>query len=199
MNGPATFAAVFDIALEFAELWILLECVFGQFEQPRTDHAAVVPNLRNGMHVEVEVFAGLHNLEAFGIGLHHAVFDAVVDHLDEVTAADRACVQVAIFGGQIDECWFEALDDGRVAADHQTKAQFEAPDPARCPLVNIVDAFGCQYRRSAHVVVEVRVAAVDNGVAGAEQVRQIVDHRFGGRTAGQHDPDGPWCRQCVDQ
>ena len=32
----------------------------------------------------------LQDVEAFGIGLHQAVFDAVVDHLDEMAGADRA-------------------------------------------------------------------------------------------------------------
>ena len=94
---------------------------------------------------------------------------------------------------------FEALDDGRVAADHQTKAQFEPPDPARCPLIDIVDAFGSKDRCTAHVIVEVRVAAVDDGVTGAEEGGQIVDHSLGGRTAWQHDPDGPRGRQCIDE
>ena len=49
----------------------------------------------DGGQVEIEIGACLHQREAFGKGLHHAVLDAVVDHLDEVAGADRAGVQPA--------------------------------------------------------------------------------------------------------
>jgi len=32
----------------------------------------------------------LEDVETFSIGLHQTVFDAVVDHLDEMTGPDRA-------------------------------------------------------------------------------------------------------------
>ncbi len=35
------------------------------------------------------------DVESFGVGRHHAVFDAVVNHLDEMTGAVRAAMQVA--------------------------------------------------------------------------------------------------------
>jgi CelD/BcsL family acetyltransferase involved in cellulose biosynthesis len=44
----------------------------------------VTPDLGNLVHIQVEVFAGAHDVETFGISLHHAVFDAVMHHLDEV-------------------------------------------------------------------------------------------------------------------
>ena len=34
------------------------------------------------------LLAFFEDVEAFGIGLHQAVFDAVVDHLDEMPGAD---------------------------------------------------------------------------------------------------------------
>ena len=43
----------------------------------------------------------LQDVEAFGIGLHQAVFDAVVDHLDEVAGADRAGMDVALLDARI--------------------------------------------------------------------------------------------------
>ena len=39
------------------------------------------------------------DVEALGVGGHHAVLDAVVHHLDEVPGAVRAAVQVAVLGG----------------------------------------------------------------------------------------------------
>ena len=48
---------------------------------------------------EVElVVARVHDLEAFGVGLHQAVFDAVVDHLHVVAGARAADVEVAALG-----------------------------------------------------------------------------------------------------
>ena len=37
------------------------------------------------------------DVEAFRVGGHHAVLDAVVDHLDEVARAARTAVQIALF------------------------------------------------------------------------------------------------------
>ena len=45
--------------------------------------------------------AFFENVEAFGIGLHQAVFDAVVDHLDEMAGAVRAGMDVAVLGARI--------------------------------------------------------------------------------------------------
>ena len=40
-----------------------------------------------------------HHIEAFSIGLHHAVFDSVVDHFHEMAGSGRSGMQVALFGG----------------------------------------------------------------------------------------------------
>src|SRR5205823_13973075 len=40
--------------------------------------------------------------QAFGIGGHEAVLDAVVHHLDEMASAGRPAVQVALFGRATD-------------------------------------------------------------------------------------------------
>ena len=45
--------------------------------------------------------AFLQDVETFGIGLHQAVFDAVVHHLDEMAGADRTGVQIALFDARI--------------------------------------------------------------------------------------------------
>src|SRR5690242_11074162 len=41
----------------------------------------------------------LQNVQALGVSSHQAVLDAVVHHLDEMSGARRAAVQVAFFGG----------------------------------------------------------------------------------------------------
>src|ERR1700722_15789361 len=42
----------------------------------------------------------LENIQSPGVRGHHAVFDAVVHHLDEVAGAGRAAVEIAFFGGR---------------------------------------------------------------------------------------------------
>ncbi|HQN43427.1 MAG TPA: hypothetical protein PLA25_04795, partial [Anaerolineaceae bacterium] len=50
----------------------------------------------DGVDVHVEFLFGAHDLEALGIRLHHAIFDAIVHHLGEVTGAYR--INYAIMG-----------------------------------------------------------------------------------------------------
>src|SRR5207237_6635007 len=124
-----------------------------------------------------------HDVEAFGIGLHQAVLDAVVHHLHEVPRARRAAVEVARFraaaplfttrragyitdaGRQRAKDRLEAVDRGLGTTDHQTVAALGSPDAAARTDVDVVDALFPQRRRTADVVLEVRVAAVDDRVA----------------------------------
>ena len=86
------------MAGEMLELAVLGERRRRQVEQPRGDDAAAPPHLGDVGEVEVEALVGrqlvraavLHDVEALGEGLHHAVLDAVVDHLHEVPGAARA-------------------------------------------------------------------------------------------------------------
>src|ERR1700709_614957 len=99
----------------------------------------------------------LQNIEAFGIGLHQAVFDAVVNHLDEVPCANRAGVNVALFdpgiapfaspgagdiadpGRERGEARVEAVYHGLVAPDHHAIAAVDTPYAARRADVEIMD------------------------------------------------------------
>ena len=67
----------------------------GEVEQPGADDGALLPDVRDLREVEVEGLLGVHDGEAFGVGLHQAVLDAVVDHLDEVAGAGGADVSPA--------------------------------------------------------------------------------------------------------
>src|SRR5262249_24615647 len=105
----AALAGILDHALETGKLRIRGERACGQVKQPRTDDAAAPPCLGNVGEVEIEPFVGgqgfavcvLQNIEAFGKGLHQAIFDSVVDHLDEMSGAVRAAMEVAVFGSRI--------------------------------------------------------------------------------------------------
>ena len=126
------------------------------------------------------------DVEALGVRLHQSVLDAVVDHLDEVAGAGGTAVQEAL--GAVDDepvvgvasappGWprsqrpeerRQPLDDVRTAADHQAVAALGAPDAAGRADVDVVDALRRERSRPAHVVLEVRVAAVDDHVAGRQ-------------------------------
>ena len=147
------------------------------------------------------------DIQAFRVGGHHAVLDAVVDHLDEVARATRAAVQIAVFGGAADllpagrarsliDTWgqrgedrVEALDDGIFAADHQAVAALRSPDPAAGSDVHIVDAFRFQIGGAANVIVVVGVAAVDDHVVAFEE-RDEGLQRWIDRSRRHHHPDG---------
>ena len=108
-------------------------------------------------------FAGVgvfQNVEAFGVGGHQAVFDAVVNHLDEMACAGRAAMEIALFGGAagffaagsaIDiaaagrerfEDGIEMLDDVSFAANHLAVAALESPDAAAGADIHVVNALG---------------------------------------------------------
>ena len=90
-----------------------------EIEQPGSDHAAAAPDLGDVRQVEIVLIVlgiaqrrgfridhaglladigGLENRQPFGIGRHHAVFDAVVHHLDEMAGAVRPAMQIALLG-----------------------------------------------------------------------------------------------------
>src|ERR1700753_2902372 len=90
----------------------------------------------------------LQDIETLVIGLHQAIFDAVVNHLDEVSGADRPGMNVALLDPAITalassgardvadarrqrcEDRIEALDHRLVTADHHAVAALDAPDAA---------------------------------------------------------------------
>src|SRR5438128_5887371 len=90
----------------------------------------------------------LEDIEALGVGLHQAVLDAVMDHLDEMPGAAGAGMDVALLdpgiapiaaasarnvadpGCQRLEDRIEPADHGFFAADHHAIAALDAPDAA---------------------------------------------------------------------
>ena len=149
----------------------------------------------------------LEDVEAFGICGHEAVFDAVVDHLHEVTGAVRAAVQPAVVGGRLvaaasfgrrrgGHAGGERLERGREmrdrvvgAADHLAVAPLESPDPARDAHVDVADALLGEALRTAKIVLVVGVAAIDEDVAFAEMRHELVDHAVDERHR-EHHPGG---------
>src|ERR1700730_11440281 len=94
MQRPPALARVFDVALQRGEFPVFRQRARGELEQPGADDAAFQPERRDRGEVEV-VVAGVHQLEALGIRLHEAVFDAVVDHLHVMARNQRSHPPIA--------------------------------------------------------------------------------------------------------
>src|SRR5262245_44351879 len=126
---------------------------------------------------------GAKDTQAFGVGGHDPVLDAVVHHLDEVPGAARPAVQISLLGCLADllssrracdvpdagpeprEDRVEALDDVVLAADHHAVPALQAPDAAARAHVDVVNAFRRELLRPADIVDVVGIAAVDQDVA----------------------------------
>ena len=78
-------------------------------------------------------------------------------------------------GASVAKIGIEALHDLVLAADHQAVAALEAPDAAARAHVDVVEALRREALGARDVVLVVRVAAVDDGVARREQRLELVD------------------------
>src|SRR5215510_13563012 len=91
---------------------------------------------------------GSQDAQTLGVGAHDAVFDAVVNHLDEVACAIWPAMQIALLGGtanflasrrarylvaharsQPGEDWIKVLDYIVLAANHHAVTSLQAPNP----------------------------------------------------------------------
>ncbi len=146
--------------------------------------------------VEVEL-AGVQQREALGERPHHAVLDAVVDHLDVVSGASRPDMQPArpvLFVRRRRECVEDRRNDPDrlvVTADHHAVAVVQTPHAAGRADVDVVDAAGSQRHLAVAVVGPLGVAAVDDDVAGLQQSREFLDRLLRGVAGRNHDPDHP--------
>src|SRR5262249_56218142 len=113
-----------------------------------------------------------------GGGRHHAVFDAVMHHLDEMTGAVRPAMQPALLGRAAGllasrrardvaaarrkggEDRVEMFHDVGLAADHHAIAAFESPDAAAGADIDIMDALGRELLGAADVFDIVRITAL---------------------------------------
>src|SRR5262249_43549916 len=158
-------------------------------------NAAAPPHLGDVGQVEVVALVSRqlrrgtapHDVKALGEGLHHAVLDPVMDHLDEMPGADGPGMDVAALGARVEllasfgalggpapgprggEHRHKPLPAPGTAADHQAVAALRPPPPPRRPDIEMVVALGLELARAAYVVFEVGVAPVDNGVPRTHQ------------------------------
>src|SRR5665213_1337905 len=148
----------------------------------------------------------VQDIQSFRIRCHHAVLDAVVDHLDKVTGAAWTAVQIAVFGGapyflttgcarrRIDT-WSKGGKNGVdalhyiiVSAYHQAVATFRSPDAATCPRIHIVDALRFQFGSAADVIMVVGVATIDDHIILFEERDERLQ-RLIGHAGRHHHPD----------
>src|ERR671920_617454 len=179
MNGfedrPAALSRVLDIAAKAIEVGVLLEGALGEFEEPATDDAPLVPQAREGP--EVVVVAGLlEDLEPLGVGLEHPVLDAVVDHLCEVPGTRVPEKSVSIRGREGLEGRLDVLESVGVAPDHGAVADVVAPDSPRYPGIEPPQALVPDLPRPRHRVPEVGVGTVDDDIALVGQFGELPDH-----------------------
>src|ERR1700674_4938246 len=101
----------------------------------------MAPDLSDLVQVEAELALMLQDREALGVGLHHAVFDAVVDHLCEVTGAGWADAAPASILGRRQDFKDRPLpfDDRFVAANHHAVSFGQTPHATAGTAVDGVD------------------------------------------------------------
>ena len=118
------------------------------------------------MHVKREFVFLFQDREALRVRLHHAVFDAVVHHLDEVPGAGRPDVSPALIfrGRQRFEKGPQTLDRSLIAADHHRVAFLQSPDPAAGADVHELKSLPFQSRGAALRIFVIAVSAVDQDV-----------------------------------
>ena len=141
-------------------------------------------------------------MEPLGDGLHHAVLDAVVDHLHEVTRPRPLEELVAIGLGDIGEEGLDLLEVLLMPADHQTRAVPRSVRTATRPAVQEAQSRLGQPRSPGGRVLVERVAAIDDEVAFIEELdeatiaKEHVVHRLAG---GKHEPDDARLREVLDE
>ena len=73
------------------------------------------------------------------------------------------------------------------AANHQAVPAIGTPDPAASPGIDIVNTLGLEFARATNIVHVVRIAAVNDGVAGLHVRGKIVQSLID-RGCGDHQP-----------
>src|SRR5215468_2353904 len=120
LDRPAPLARVRHPPGELRQSRIRAEGGRREIQQPRRDHTAASPHLRNVREIEfvlvvfgvaqwrrlsvdlMLLFAhvgGTQHTEPLGVGGHDAVLDAIVYHFDEVAGALWSAIEITLLGG----------------------------------------------------------------------------------------------------
>src|SRR5262249_21776813 len=122
--------------------------------------------------------------KSFGISGHYTILDAVVHHLDEMPRAICPAMEIALLGCAADlfaarrprdfahagrqrrENWIEPADGIAGPADHHAVAAFQPPHPTARSDIDVVNLLSSELLSTADIVDIVRVAAIDQNIAG---------------------------------
>src|SRR5579872_424596 len=104
--------------------------------------------------------------------------------------ASRSARNIAHARRQRLENRIEPLNRFLGTTNHHAITALDAPYAAAGPYIDVMHAFALQLPGAANVVFEIRVSAVDDGVAGLQMLRQLLNRLFGSIARGNHDPDG---------
>ena len=193
-HGPAAFAGILHVVIDGFQARILVQRLDHEVQQPGPDHCSLLPGPEGSRQVGDDVL-GCQEFVAFGVGLHQAVFDAVVHHFGVVAGTDLANVDEAVravaLGTESIEDRQGTFDVFSGAAGHQAVAVLQAPDATGNTAVGEADALGGKDFAVLLVFGEAGVAAVDHQVARLELVPEFGDDRIGDGSGGNHDPDDP--------
>ena len=159
----------------------------------------MAPEFGHGGDVEVQLLLAGEQGEAFGVGLHQAVLDAVVDHLDIVSGAAGTAMQPAFGRSEQPGERRHALHRARLAAEHDGVAVGEPPHTARYAGIDVGEAARGEFRGAAHAVLVVGVGAVDQHVAFGEQGQQLRQRVLARPARGQHQPEDARRLELVQQ
>ncbi len=145
-----------------------------------------------------------HQVVALGDQLHVGVLDAVVDHLHVVAGSVGADVRAArrsvdTRGDRLENRRERPLVRFAVAAGHDARTVEGALLSAGDPNAEEVDPVPADLLVATLSVTEVRVAAVDQGVAVVEVGDELIDHRVGRRARLHHAHDHARAFECADE
>jgi hypothetical protein len=171
-----------------------MQCPGDQIQQPRAHDATVAPDLGDLSEIEVKLLFGPHEVEPFRKRLHQPILDAVVDHLDKVAGTGRSDMPPAAVRRRSQRLKdrSKATDTLLVAADHQAEPLSQPPDAAAGADIEEVQAALSYLRGPVHGVAVVRIAAVNDDVAGRQQGQETVDRVIHWLPGGDHQPHRPW-------
>src|SRR6185437_16098032 len=216
LDAPAPLAGILDVARELLQLRILDQRGGAEIQQPGRDDAATPPDFGDIWHVQNEALVlrqilrvlVAQDVEAFGVGLHQAVLDAVMHHLDEMPGPGWPGVNVAALGagwgllaawrardiaqagGESREDRVEMVHSRLRAADHHAVAALDAPDAAGRAAIDVANVLLRQLLGAADVILVEGIAAVDDDVVRLQQAAEMFDRFLGNLAGGQHNPNG---------
>src|SRR5664280_1190416 len=146
------------------------------------------------------------NVKSFGVGSHQSVFNAVMDHLDEMAGSGRPAMEITLLDRatnlfpsrctrDIAASRSERLEDRievqygiALTSDHHTITALDPPYAAARSHVDIANTFELQFFGSPDIINIVRVASINDDVS---LLHLAGDVTHGGlyRRCGHHQPD----------